>query len=214
MIFPNFDIEQELARDNLIIAGIDEAGRGCLAGPLSVGMVIYDPMLFGQILPEGMCIINDSKKLTHEKRLYAYDIIKNCSRYHSCCFVSSKYIDKENINIATQYAIEQLLISSPLKPDILIIDGNYKFDLHLPYISIIKGDSKSLTIASASIVAKVKRDALMDEYENIYHGYGFNSNKGYGTKKHIMMIEKSISPIHRKSYEPVKSLYKISAENV
>jgi ribonuclease HII len=121
--------------------------------------------------------------------------------------VSHRTVDRLNINGATEYAIKKLLADMPRKPDIILLDGNFSFDLGIPRISVKKGDRRSLSIASASIAAKVTRDAVMERFAGIYPGYDFDSSKGYGTLKHRKALERAGGcPIHRLSYEPLKSL--------
>ena len=205
---PSFEIEAGLFREGFrIIAGADEAGRGPLAGPLTVGFVIYDAAIFAEELSAQMSIINDSKKLTHVKRVIARTIAAEkalvCIHEH----IPHDLVDKLNPNRATCYALEKLLERSPIKPDILLMDGTFKFNLNVPFKAVKKGDALSVSIASASLEAKVSRDELMDEYDTLYPGYGFAANKGYGTAEHMAGIASlGISPIHRLSYEPVKSM--------
>jgi len=204
----DFSIERELySKGYRIIAGIDEAGRGALAGPLSLAMVIY-PFAIYEELPEPMqTAISDSKKLSSKKREEAFSIIKNFSLHYTSAFISHAIIDRTDINIATKIGIEKLIAKSQIKPDIIIMDGNFKFELGIEFMPVIKGDNISISIASASIIAKVLRDELMNKADLKYPSYGFGINKGYGTKKHIESIYiKGFSNIHRKSYEPVKSL--------
>lgn len=205
---PDFSIEQELFRDGYrFIAGIDEAGRGALAGPLGVGLVIYSPEKFTSIPPEISESINDSKQLTHKKRVRALPGIEKYALAAVSVLVPHKIIDEININRATELGIQRLIAKSPVKPDILIIDGNYKFRFSIPSVSVVKGDSRSVTIASASILAKVRRDAIMDKIELRYPGYGFSCNKGYGTAAHLSSIENcGFCNVHRKSYDPVRSM--------
>lgn len=205
---PDFSIELELLEKGYrFIAGIDEAGRGALAGPLGVGLVIYSPETFSHIPPEISGTINDSKQLTHKKRVKALSDIERYAAAAVSVLVPHTVIDEININRATELGINRLLEKSPVRPDILIIDGNYKFKFSIPSMSVIKGDSRSITIASASILAKVRRDAIMDKIDERYSCYGFRGNKGYGTASHLASIEKNgFSRVHRKSYEPVRSM--------
>ncbi|MCP4130301.1 MAG: ribonuclease HII [bacterium] len=207
-IKPTFDIEKELINQGYhTIAGVDEAGRGCLAGPLSVGLVIYSSSFISNPHDEILRNINDSKKIPHKRRAPLVDTINKHSQLSTYTMVSHKIIDRLNINGATEYAIKKLLSIIPVKPDILIMDGRFKFNLGIPYRSIIKGDSLSLSIASASIQAKVQRDRIIEKIDTIYPGYDLKTNKGYGTKKHREAIQEiGFSAIHRKSYEPVKSM--------
>jgi len=204
---PTFSIEKELLRQGCsVIAGIDEAGRGALAGPLCVGIVIYDRSFIASI--EGRISgIDDSKRLSHPRRVAALDIITKSALLTSSILISHRTIDRLNINGATELALNRLLESISIKPDIVLLDGNYSFRSPVPIRSIIKGDAKSISIASASIVAKVRRDMLLDAFERLYPGYHFRKNKGYGTREHMKAIfESGCCPVHRKSYDPVKSM--------
>ena len=204
----DFSIEKELCLQGYkIIAGVDEAGRGALAGPLSLGMAIYPTSIYTETPESILNSISDSKKISHKKREEALSIIKNFSLSYASVFVPHTIIDRTDINIATKIGIERLIAKSEIKPDIIIMDGNFKFEFDIKFMSVIKGDNKSISIASASIIAKVLRDRLMDKADLKYPDYGFGINKGYGTKKHIESIyNNGFSNIHRKSYEPVKSL--------
>ncbi len=206
---PDFAIEyEECVKGCKLIAGIDEAGRGSLAGPLSVSMVIYPVEIFIQPPNDIIQCINDSKKLSRNKRVKAKDIITHHCVWWDCILVSPEIIDQKNINGATHFAITTLLQQCPHTPDMLLIDGNFSFPLSLPYRSIIKGDCISLSIASASIIAKVTRDEYMVQINAQYPEYGFAYHKGYATRQHIEAIKKcGPSPLHRKTYEPVASLF-------
>ncbi len=207
-VSPTFEIEKELLKKSCsIIAGVDEAGRGPIAGPVSVGMVIYERSFILSPCKEIISRVNDSKKISSKKRSPILEIIKKYSLF--CCVSSASHriIDKTDINIATKTAIQNILKKADIKPDIILMDGNISFDLGIPVIPVKKGDSISYSIASASIAAKVSRDAIMTKFDRIYPQYDFKNNKGYGTKKHIEVIKKiGITPIHRISYEPVKSI--------
>ena len=214
LLSPSFEIENNLIKEGYkIIAGIDEAGRGSLAGPLAVGLTIYSSKFINNPSTEILNCINDSKKLNSKKRELALELINKYSMNSYVSYASHKIIDKININRATEYSILKLLDKIPEKPDILILDGNFSFNLGVPVISVKSGDSKSISIASASIVAKVKRDQIMEKLNCIYPEYGFKYNKGYGTKHHIEKIKNTgISFIHRKSYEPARTLLSGQAE--
>lgn len=177
-----------------IICGIDEAGRGPLAGPVYAAAVI---------LPKGHIIdgVNDSKKISEKKREFLYDkIIDECISY-GIGIADEKEIDSINILQATFLAMKRAVDNLSVKPDIALVDGNREPDLNIPVQTIIKGDSKSASIAAASILAKVSRDRYMLEMAQKYPEYQFEKHKGYGTKLHYEMIEKyGISPIHRKSF--------------
>lgn len=205
---PDFSIEKKLHSEGYkLIAGIDEAGRGALAGPLSLGMVIYNPSTFVSIPEIINQFITDSKKLSHKKRLKALCVIQEFSLSYTSVFVPHTVIDCSNINRATEIGINKLLAKSECKPDVIIMDGNFRFKFSIPFISVIKGDNRSLSIASASIAAKVYRDRIMEKMDTKYPGYDFSCNKGYGTRSHISSIHKiGVSNVHRKTYEPVKSL--------
>ncbi len=205
---PDFAIEnEECIKGCNIIAGIDEAGRGSLAGPLSVSMVIYPAEYFNNPPEEIQCYVDDSKKLTHKKRLQAKEIITRFCLWWDCILIPPEIIDQKNINGATYVAITSLLQQCHYTPDMLLIDGNFSFPLSLPYRSIVKGDCYSLSIASASIIAKVTRDEYMIHINPQYPEYGFEHHKGYATAEHINAIKKyGPSPLHRRTYEPVASL--------
>lgn len=176
------------------IAGVDEVGRGPLAGPVVASCVILDRNI--QIL-----YINDSKKLSEKKRESLYDEICEKSVAYGIGIVSPGRIDEINILNATYEAMKAAISSLDIKPDILLNDAVHIPDLDIKQVSIIKGDAKSISIAAASIVAKVSRDRLMVEYNTIYPEYKFAKNKGYGTKEHISAIkEHGLCPIHRRSF--------------
>lgn len=183
------------------IAGIDEVGRGPLAGPVVAAAVI---------LPENFILlgIDDSKKLTEAKREEFFSYIKANAISIGIGFVDAKEIDEINIYEATKKAMLSAVDHLEEKPDFLLIDA---VPLHTPYPSepIIKGDANSISIAAASIVAKVTRDRLMKEMDIKYPFYQFAKNMGYGTKDHLNALEEyGPCPYHRKSFEPIKSLMK------
>lgn len=179
------------------IVGMDEAGRGPLAGPLVVAAVCF-PKNFQHEE------IYDSKKVSEKKREQMFEIIKQEALEYHIKIVSPKEIDELNIYRATQKAMEDLV------SEFKCVDGVLTDAMPLPHvtkdvISIVKGDQKSVSIAAASILAKVTRDRMMVEYDQIYPEYGFKDHKGYGTKKHLEAIEKyGVLEIHRESYGPVK----------
>lgn len=178
-----------------------------MAGPLSLGIVIYDPTVIESGETDELLSINDSKKLTSLQRLRAYAAVSACSLAYRCAMVSHRTIDRINVNGATEEALKRSLRSLPVIPDVIIMDGNFSFRSPIPIIPVRRGDASSLTIASASIVAKVTRDRIISKFDAIYPGYDFSSHKGYGTRHHIETIRRSgASPIHRRSYEPLKSL--------
>lgn len=176
------------------ICGIDEVGRGPLAGPVVAGAVI---------LPKDCDIlyINDSKKLTASKREELFQIITEKAVSAKTALVSPQYIDKVNILQATYEAMRKAIATLDVQPDILLNDAVNIPLVNIKQVPIIKGDAKSISIGAASIIAKVTRDAMMVEYDKIYPEYDFASNKGYGSAKHIEALKKyGPCPIHRRSF--------------
>jgi ribonuclease HII len=179
------------------VAGVDEAGRGPLAGPVVAGAVILKSFDF-------VCEINDSKKLSKKKRELAYKEIIEKSIV-GVGIIGEKTIDRVNIYQATLRAMEMAVANLEIPPDYVIVDGRMKLVTKCPVKCIIKGDAKSMSIAAASIIAKVTRDRLMQKYDEEYPQYGFARHKGYGTRFHKEALKKfGPSPIHRYSYQPVK----------
>lgn len=176
------------------VCGIDEVGRGPLAGPVIAGAVI---------LPKDCEILylNDSKKLSEKKREELYEVIMEKALAVSLGFVDETRIDEINIFQATYEAMREAIQKLEIKPDILLNDAVTIPEVSIKQVPIIKGDTKSISIAAASIVAKVTRDHMMVEYDKVYPGYGFASNKGYGTAAHIEALKKN-GPvqIHRRSF--------------
>ena len=176
------------------ICGVDEVGRGPLAGPVVCAAVI---MPFEDII-EG---IDDSKKLTAKKREQLSEIILKKAVACNICRVEPEIIDKINILEATKLCMKNAVEGLEITPDFVLTDGNMTLDISIPQQSIIKGDSLSYSIGAASIVAKVFRDAVMDEYDKIYPEYAFAKHKGYGTAAHIKAIkEAGLCPVHRRSF--------------
>jgi len=178
-----------------LICGVDEAGRGPLAGPVCAAAVI---------LPEGLQIegVNDSKKLTEKKREALFDVIKEKALSYCVAFGTLEEIEEFNILEATFIAMNRAIDGLDIKPDFALIDGNRApKGIKIPCETVVKGDSKSMSIAAASILAKVTRDRLMEEYAEKYPQYNFSKHKGYGTKEHTsLIIEYGPSPIHRLSF--------------
>lgn len=194
--------QQMMKQGYTIIAGIDEAGRGPLAGPVVASAVI---------LPPGCCIdgINDSKKLTPSKRESAYTYIKETALSIGLGIVDSTEIDQINILQATYKAMSIAVSQLSMEVGLCLIDGNPIKNFGYPHKAIVDGDGKSASIAAASIIAKVTRDRIMCEYDKLYPGYGFASHKGYCSKLHLRMIkENGICKIHRKSFAPVRECIK------
>lgn len=188
------DLENELNLKGFnYIGGIDEAGRGPLAGPVCAACVILDK----NNIPEG---INDSKKLTEKKREALYSKIMDTAIV-SYSLVDAKIIDEINIRQATILAMQNAAKGMSIKPDYLLIDGNFTIGLSENEQFVIGGDAKSLSIGAASIIAKVTRDRLMLKIDEEYPMYNFKKHKGYGTKEHIEAIKKyGPCPYHRASF--------------
>ena len=198
---PDFSFEKKLiSSGHEIIAGVDEAGRGPLAGPVVAAAVIL-PKNFESVE------LDDSKKLSSARREKIYNNITSpdSNVIYAYSIVDEGLIDKINILRATHKAMAQAVLNLSIKPSFVIIDGMPVKDFLLPNDSIVKGDSKSLSIAAASIIAKVERDKLMLKYSKLYPEYKFEKHKGYGTKAHLEALNK-FGPcnIHRKSFAPVK----------
>ena len=177
------------------ICGIDEAGRGPLAGPVVIAGVVMpqDSMIEG---------VNDSKKVSEKKREKLYDIILEEAINYSVAIIGQDVIDEINILNATKQGVTQVIDELDVKPDLILVDALEHINTRgIPYEPIIKGDAKCYNIAAASIIAKVTRDRIMREWDEIYPQYGFINHKGYGTAKHIAAIkEYGLCPIHRRSF--------------
>ena len=182
------------------VAGVDEVGRGPIAGPVTVAAVILPPMT---LIPG----LNDSKKLTEEKREALYDIIMDEAVAVSCISYGPEKIDELNIYEATRQAMYEAIRTLSVPAEAVVADAMKLPDLTIPVESIIKGDSKSANIAAASIIAKVTRDRYMKSLDDEYPGYGFGIHKGYYTELHKEAVEQQgVTPLHRKSFEPIKSI--------
>ena len=192
--------EKELYTQGIqLIAGVDEVGRGPLAGPVVAAAVI---------LPENCKIpgLNDSKKIPKSKHKEIYEAVLQNAIAIGIGVKDNQVIDQVNIYEATKLAMMEAIGQLDPQPQHLLIDA-MKLDLPIPQTSIIKGDANSLSIAAASIVAKVTRDQMMEEFDREYPGYDFAQNAGYGTAKHLAGLHKlGVTPIHRRSFEPVKSM--------
>jgi len=184
------------------IAGLDEAGRGPLAGPVVAGAVIL-PDTFG------LAGINDSKQVAPALRRKLAEEIKKQAISWAVAAVYPPYLDTINIYQATVQAMNMAINSLNPRPDYLLIDAVKLPDIHIKQQSIIKGDTLSASIAAASILAKVERDNTMEAFDSLYPGYGFARHKGYATREHVqLLMQKGPCPIHRVSFEPVRSLIK------
>ena len=192
--------EKELYTQGIqLIAGVDEVGRGPLAGPVVAAAVI---------LPENCKIpgLNDSKKIPKSKHKEIYEAVLQNAIAIGIGIKDNQVIDQVNIYEATKLAMMEAIGQLEPQPQHLLIDA-MKLDLPIPQTSIIKGDANSLSIAAASIVAKVTRDQMMEEFDCEYPGYDFTQNVGYGTANHLAGLHKlGVTPIHRRSFEPVKSM--------
>ena len=187
--------ERELKNSGYnLICGADEVGRGPFAGPVVCAAVI---------MPEGDIIegVDDSKKLTARKREKLDVLIRERAVAYAVCRVEPQVIDEINILEATKLCMKNAVESLEISPDFVLTDGNMTLDITIPQRHVIGGDAASYSIGAASIIAKVYRDKLMDEYAALYPGYGFESNKGYGTAAHIAAImANGLCPIHRRSF--------------
>lgn len=195
-------IEKDLYKDGIdTICGIDEAGRGPLAGPVVVAAVIMpkDSMIEG---------VNDSKKVSEKKREVLYEQIINEAISYGVGIIDQKRIDEINILNATKEGLTMAIKELQVKPQRILVDALTHIDTcGIPYTSIIKGDAKSYSIAAASIIAKVTRDRIMRQWDKVYPDYGFEKHKGYGTKMHIDAIKEfGLCSIHRLSF--VKNIIK------
>ncbi len=194
-----FKYEQAARKESYqSIAGVDEVGRGPLAGPVVAAAVI---------LPETCELIGltDSKQLSESKRAYFYQAIQRQALAIGIGIVSPEVIDEINILEASKQAMLEAIQTLELIPDYLLLDA-IELNTAIPQQSLIKGDMKSISIAAASVIAKVTRDRLMSRYDEQYPGYDFMSNQGYGTKKHLEGLNKhGVTPIHRRSFAPVRA---------
>ena len=199
--------EKELYAEGInLIAGVDEVGRGPLAGPVVAAAVI---------LPKDCKIkgLNDSKKIPKKKHMEIFQAIKNQALAIGIGIMDNHVIDQVNIYESTKLAMKEAISKLEPQPQHLLIDA-MKLDLPISQTSIIKGDANSLSIAAASIIAKVTRDELMAHYDQEFPGYDFAQNAGYGTAKHLEGLAKfGLTAIHRTSFEPIKSMVAISKEN-
>ncbi len=196
MTSPNFEFENSHIKDYPIIAGVDEAGRGPIAGPVIAAALIFHEQFE---IPK----LNDSKQISEKKRDELYELITSDKRIsYGIGIVDEAKIDEINILNATYLAMELAVNNLKSKPNMLLIDGNrFKSTKYKSFQTIVKGDSKSFSIAAASIIAKVTRDRMMKEYHAEFPNYGFDKHKGYGTKSHFAAIKKSGKcRIHRNSF--------------
>ena len=197
---PNLEFEDRYGHLGPVV-GVDEAGRGPLAGPVAVGAVI---------VPKGFChpLINDSKKLSEKRREALYDELRKCEEiYWAVTLVDAEEVDEVNVLRATHLGMARAVEALKVSPGMCLVDGLRVPNFPYPHEGIVKGDSKSLSIATASIFAKVTRDRLMREAAIRYPGYGFEKHKGYGTKAHLEALRAlGPCPLHRRSFQPVAQL--------
>ena len=200
----SLSIENDLHDQGVsVVSGLDEVGRGALAGPVAASIVAFSR----DVEKEKLSDVNDSKKLSSAKRERLSVIINNLALICEVGFASAEEIDNLGIVESTKLAMRRALKKSIIKSEYLLVDALDLTEWGIPCRSIIKGDQISTTIAAASIVAKVARDSLMIEFNQIYPRYKFDSNKGYGTKDHIESLQKyGPSSIHRKSFAPIYNL--------
>ncbi|MEI4195803.1 ribonuclease HII [Roseovarius sp. E0-M6] len=198
---PNFDLEREaMAAGHAIVAGVDEVGRGPLAGPVTAAAVILDP----RCIPVGL---DDSKKLSAKRRQVLHDEIARVAQV-SVAHASVEEIDDLNILRASHLAMERALAGLALSPAMCLIDGNMiPRNLKLPARAVIKGDALSVSISAASIMAKICRDRVMWDLAQHWPGYGWDTNVGYASKSHKEAIRNlGVSPHHRRSFKPVHNI--------
>ncbi len=201
---PTYDEETALLEEGYaVIAGVDEAGRGSLAGPVVAGAVVF-PLYSDQDWIAG---IRDSKLLTPRRRKAALQSMCDASVTMAAGVASSREIDGTGIVEATRTAMARAIDALPVLPDFLLLDAILLPDVDIPQRSIIKGDAKCLSIAAASIVAKVTRDSMMQDLDGEYPGYGFAQHKGYGTRQHINALDNlGACPLHRRTFAPVRRI--------
>ncbi len=210
------NLDRKLWRNNHLVCGVDEVGRGALAGPVVAAAVVF---------PKNTRIpgVRDSKILTPATRKYLANIIKRCALGWAIGAAGHRYIDRYNIAQATFYAMRRAvlqihcrLLKKGITDEMLVIADGWKIpDLPLPCQGVIDGDNQSLSIASASIIAKVYRDELMEKFDQKFPGYGLAQHKGYGTPQHIAAIKQlGIASIHRRTFEPIRALIQNSQDTL
>lgn len=194
-----FDFDSELRKQYPVICGVDEAGRGPLAGDVYAAAVVLDDQTLIDYL-------NDSKKISAKRREELFDTIREKARAYCIATASVEEIDRINILNAAMHAMKRAVEGLGLMPDLALIDGNKLPDISCPAQYVIKGDATSASIAAASVLAKVARDRYMEELAQKYPQYGFEQHKGYGTKQHYAALEEfGVSDVHRRTF--LKKLY-------
>ena len=202
-----FEFEQGLLRQGHVrIAGVDEAGRGPLAGPVVAAAVILPAEWMTAVLPRALIGLNDSKQLTEAERTRYYELLMQEQQVaYGIAVLDTELVDRLNILRATHRAMNEALDRLRPPPDHVLVDGLPVRSIRVPQTSIVQGDSRSYSIAAASVLAKVTRDRLMLEYDRAYPQYGFACHKGYGTAEHFRAIqEHGPCPIHRRSFAPFR----------
>lgn len=200
---PTFELENGYPG---VIAGVDEAGLGPLAGPMVVCACIINSRNLDEFL---LLSINDSKQLSHKKREKIFDIITNNDNFiYNISIISSDFIDQNGLSYSWKYGVIKSITGLKIQPDVCLIDGNRQITIaDIQTNSVIKGDQKSYSIASASIIAKVTRDRIMQKIHEEFPAYGFNKHVGYGTQKHLEALKRfGVTKYHRKSYKPISNL--------
>ena len=199
---PSYREESALLDDGYtLVAGLDEVGRGPLAGPVVAGAVMLPPNPRGRWVR----LIRDSKQLTPAQREEAADVLRDKALSMSTGLSTHEEIDRVGIAPATRLAMARAINAMPLQPQFLLLDAFPLPDVDIPQKAIVRGDALCLSIAAASIVAKVERDRLMVEHDGRYPGYGFASHKGYASSRHLQALrDRGPSPIHRRSFAPVR----------
>ena len=202
---PDFSLEQELhARGFPLVAGVDEVGRGPLAGPVVAAAVVFSPDL--DCSEPWTSHLDDSKKLSPRQRSYAVELVETHALAIGVAEIAPDEIDRVGIGPACINAMLEAVARLPLDPSYLLLDYVPIRECRFPFQTIVGGDGLSLSIAAASIVAKVARDRLMREAHDLYPSYAFDRNKGYGTAQHLALLrEKGPCPIHRRSFSPLRT---------
>lgn len=204
------ELEKRLLQDNILIAGVDEVGRGCIAGPVVASCVVLDYDIFHSLEDKEKKLIRDSKTLSLKQRLVAKELILKTARSYAICEAKVREIESEGIVGATFLAMSRAIarVSANLSIEMLLVDGNKPIpNCEIPQKTVVKGDNLCFSIAAASILAKLKRDDYMIEVAKMYPQYGFEKHMGYGTKLHRdSLIESGYCPLHRKNFEPISSM--------